>query len=108
MDKTLAGLFGAIGVLAVASPSQAASAAPIDVNAVMHATSYADLLTPIPNAVAVRQALDEQNSATPAAPELMTIQYFRHHHHHHHRYYRRRYHHHHHHHGVRIGPVVIR
>jgi hypothetical protein len=110
MDKGLAGLLGAIGALAVASPSHAATSAPVDLDEVMRANSYADLLKPIPNPVAVRQALDERNAAQPAAPDVMTVQYYRHHHHHHHhhRYYRRRHHHHHHHHGLRIGPLVIR
>ena len=64
----------------------------------MRFESYSDLLKPIPNALAVRDALAE-TQAKEAAPEVMTVQYYyRHHHHHHHRYYRRRYHHHHHHH----------
>ena len=115
MDKSLAGLLGAIGALAVASPSHAAISAPVDLDAAMRADSYADLLKPIPNALAVKQALDEQRAAEPGVPDLMTVQYYRHHHHHHHSYYRRRYHHHHHHRyhhhhhaGLRIGPLVIR
>ncbi len=108
MDKSLAGLLGVMGAFAVASPSHAMPAATVDVDGVMHADSYGDLLKPIPNALAVQKALLEQNSAQPAEPEILSVQYYRHHHHHHHRYYRRRYYHHHHHHGVRIGPVVIR
>jgi len=115
MDKSLAGLLGAIGALVVAHPSHEAMAAPIDLAAVMHAESYADLLKPVPNALAVRQALAEQALEQPEVPDVMTVQYYRHHHHHHHRYYRRRYHHHHHHHhhryyrsGLRVGPLVIR
>jgi hypothetical protein len=109
MDKSVIGLLGAISAFAVASPSYAISAATVDLDDVMHADSYADLLKPVPNAVAVRQALDERRSAQPPVPEIMTVQYYHHHHHHHHHhYYRPRHHHHHHHRGVRIGPVVIR
>jgi hypothetical protein len=112
MDKSLAGLIGAVGVMAAVSPSQAATNMAPSLDDVMHVNSYADLLKPIPNAVAMKQAFDEAQSSRPAEPEVLTIQYYHHHHHHHHhRYYRRYYHHHHHHHhhrGIRIGPVVIR
>ena len=89
MDKTLAGVLGAITVLA--AQAQAAPAAPPTLDAAMQASSYADLLRPIPNAAALLAA---EPDAEPAAT-VQTVQY--HHHHHHHRY-RRRYHHHHHHH----------
>ena len=110
MDKSVAGLLGAMGALAVASPSHAATNAGATLDSVMQVDSYADLLKPIPNALSLREAFAESQAATPAEPDLMTIQYYHHHHHHHHRYYRRPvyHHHHHHHHGVRIGPVVIR
>ena len=96
MNKTMTGLLGAVGALAAAGATQAAPA----VSTVMQASSYADLLKPIPNALAVQAVFAEQR-ATEAAPEATEVQYFyrhHHHHHHHHRYYRRRYHHHHHHH----------
>jgi hypothetical protein len=95
MAKMLAGLVGAVTVAAVGAPGHA--------DAAMQASSYADLLKPIPNAVEVLKALDAE-----AQPEAMVqeVQYYHHHHHHHHhRYYRRRYyhHHHHHHHHGRYG-----
>jgi hypothetical protein len=108
MDKSLASLIGAVGVMAVAAPSHAATNMAPALNEIMQVNSYADLLKPIPNAVAMKQAFDEAQSSRAAEPEVLTVQY---HHHHHHRYYRRRYYHHHHHHhhrGIRIGPVVIR
>ena len=113
MDKSIAGLIGAVGAMAAATPAMAATNAAPQLDEVMQVTSYADLLKPIPNAVAMKQAYDEAQAARPAEPEVMTIQYYHHHHHHHHyRYWRRRWHHHHHHHhhhhGVRIGPVIIR
>ncbi len=108
MDKNVAGVIGAVSVLAAVSPSQAAPAALAEA---MQVNSYADLLKPIPNALALRRAFDEGQAAKaeqPSAagdPEVMTIQYY---HHHHHRYYRRRFyhHHHHHHHHHRFIPFV--
>ena len=104
MDKGIVGLLGAAGAVAVAGGAQAASQ-PVSLEAAMRVESYADLLKPIPNALVLRQSLDEAQAANPAQPEVMTIQYY---HHHHHRYYRRRfYHHHHHHHYHRHGIGVI-
>ena len=110
MDKSLAGLIGAVGALAAIAPAQAATDTGAALNEAMQVNSYADLLKPIPNAVALRAAFAESQAQAEAAPELMQVQYYYHHHHHHHRYFHRRFyhHHHHHHHGVRIGPVVIR
>ncbi len=106
MDKSLAALIGAVGALAVAGPAHAATSAALQ--NVMQANSYADLLKPIPNALALRQALAEAPpTEQPAAaePEVMPVQYYRdRHHHHHHRYRRRHHHHHHHRHG--IGLII--
>ncbi len=92
MDKTVAGLIGAVAALS-AAPSQAASPAPQSIEAAMQAASYADLLKPIPNA---RQLLDSsQGEAGVQTVQLVVVQ--PHHHHYHHR--RHHYHHHHHHHS---------
>lgn len=117
MDKTVAGLIGAVTLLAAVDPAQAAMPAPAGLDAVMRAESYADLLKPIPDAVALLKESDEAGvkaELLPAASDgeatVQKAQYyyhhhhhgfyppFYHHHHHHHRYYRRYYHHHHHHH----------
>jgi hypothetical protein len=45
-SKTVAGLIGAVSLLAVADPAQAAMSAPTGLEAAMHAGSYADLLKP--------------------------------------------------------------
>jgi len=45
-SKTVAGLIGAVSLLAVADPAQAAMPAPTGLEAAMHAGSYADLLKP--------------------------------------------------------------
>jgi hypothetical protein len=91
MDKTVAGVLGALTVLA--TQAHAAPAQPPSFDAAMQVESYADLLRPIPNAVALLAVVPEPS------PTVQTVQYYdHHHHHHHHRYYRRRRYHHHHHH----------
>lgn len=112
MDKKIAGLLGAAAALGTFGSAQA-TPAPDDV---LKASSYAELLEPIPNASALLQAIDE--SAPPKADsnvQLAQFYYHHHHHHHHHAFYPRyryydydapvvvvpryrRYHHHHHHH----------
>ncbi|HXX03321.1 MAG TPA: hypothetical protein VEJ37_03230 [Xanthobacteraceae bacterium] len=92
MDKRIAGLLGAAAALTAvntapaATPAQEAGLAP--------ATSYRELLDPIPNAVAALKS-DEAQRTDSAAGGEMRLAYHHHHHHHHHR---RHYHHHHHHH----------
>jgi hypothetical protein len=113
MEKKIAGLLGAVAALSTLNAAQAApTPAPTDV---LQASSFADLLEPIPNAAALLKAVDEQGPAPKANENVQLAQYYYHHHHHHHhhgfyrRYYDegpavivvpryRRYHHHHHHH----------
>jgi hypothetical protein len=95
MDKKVAGLLGAAAALtamtavAHATPAQNTELAP--------ATSYRDLLDPIPNAVPMLKA-DDARLAERSAEQVaqISVQLGPHHHHHHH----------HHHHGVvvRLGP----
>jgi len=99
MDKNVAGLLAVASVLAV--PAHAATALPVDVASALRASSYADLLAPIPNAAAILKASAEATSAAPETTAegqspLMEARYWYHHHHHHH-HWRRRWHHHHHH-----------
>ena len=107
MDKKFAGLLGAVATLGSLTGVEAAPApAPTDI---LRANSYADLLEPIPNAVAHLRAVDESAHAKRA--ENVELAQFYHHHHHHHSFYRHhhhsyyprvvvtpRYRHHHHHH----------
>jgi hypothetical protein len=106
MDKKIAGLVGAISALAPVNAGQAR-----EVTEVLNARSYAELLQPIPNAVALLMAADAVNVARAKAeaeqdPNVKLAQYGYHHHHHHHRWYHHhhhhrwyhRHHHHHHHH----------
>ena len=111
MDKKIAGLLGAVATLGTFTAADAAPApAPTDI---LRANSFADLLEPIPNAVALLQAVEESAPA-PATENVQMAQYYYHHHHHHHSFYHhhhsyyprvivvpryRRYYHHHHHHS---------
>jgi hypothetical protein len=95
MDKKIAGLLGAAATLATVSGSQAA--VPTQANEPAAATSYRDLLNPVPDAVAALQA-DDWQLAEKRVGETQTAQivvrrryyyhHHHHHHHHHHRYYR--------------------
>jgi hypothetical protein len=110
MDKKIAGLLGAAVALGTLGTAQAAPApATTDVLA---ANSFADLLQPIPNAVALLQAVDESAPAASTDGNIQLAQYHHHHHHHHHglrriiprvlfgpRHRHHHHHHHHHHHG---------
>jgi len=113
MDKKIAGLLGAVAGLATMGAAQAATQPAANPSEALQASSYADLLAPIPNAAAVLRADDAARAEAPASGAMEGIQvvqayypyqpYYRHHHHHHHRYTRRYSHHHHHHHGVLVG-----
>ncbi|HEY1426644.1 MAG TPA: hypothetical protein VGF50_08235 [Caulobacteraceae bacterium] len=120
MDGKIATIAGAAALVvapAIAGATPAAASQP----AVPVAATYADLLSPIPNAVERLKIADMQAQTETAQPQLIQAQYYDHHHHHHHNHYRRysrrawylahgyywyggqwvlrpRYHHHHHHH----------
>jgi hypothetical protein len=98
MDKKIAGLLGAAAAFATVGGVQASTAPAQAPNDPLEARSYADLLTPIPNA---SEALIADNARLEAKPSkgVQLAQYYHHHHHHHHGYYRYYHHHHHHHHG---------
>jgi len=105
MDKNLVGLIGAVGALLAFAPAQASTAQSVADDAAMPAHSYADLLGPIPNAVALLRVSDAaaariaSGASFPESPEMiqeaqLTIklgghrrrrrQHHHHHHHHHH------------------------
>lgn len=109
MDKKIVGLLGAVSALASLNPAQAATSP--DPSEVLKASSFADLLQPIPNAMEKLQAVDETGSPPKVRMAQFFIEHHHHHHHHHHGYYRggpriivtpgyrdRGYYHHHHHH----------
>jgi hypothetical protein len=122
MEKKIAGLIGAVATLGALSPAHAASMASAPPMEVLRANSFADLLEPIPNAVALLRAVDEAGPTSSMDGNVQPAQFYHHHHHHHHHhaqfypgpryyyddgppvvvvrppYYPRYYHHHHHHH----------
>ena len=74
MEKKIAGLLGAMATLGAFSAAQAApmpTPAPSDI---LKANSFADLLDPIPNAVAVLQAVDESGPAASADENVQLAQ----------------------------------
>src|SRR5580693_1173373 len=101
MDRKIAGLMGAVSALATMTALEAARAQ--NVTEVLNARSYAELLQPIPNAVALLMAADAVNAARAKGeagqnPNVKLAQYYYgyEHHHHHHHHHHRWYHHHHH------------
>ncbi len=132
MDKKIAGLLGAVAGLAAMGSAQAAIDPAPGPSEAPQPSSYADLLAPIPDAVALLKADDAARAQQPAPETAEGVQLaqsyyyppysypyynYHHHHHHHHSYYRRYSHHHHHHHhhhhnnaffGIPgVGGVVI-
>jgi hypothetical protein len=91
MDKKLAGLLGAAAALTTMTGANAATPAPA-----LQATSYAELLNPVPNAVAQLIADDEARATRSRDGEVDVAQADHHHHHQH----RRRHKTHHHHHSI--------
>jgi hypothetical protein len=114
MDKKIAGLLGAVAAVSAMGGAQAAS---VDPAQALRAASYADLLNPVPNAVAL-QIADDNARLAKASDEMQVAQVEVRigHHHHHHRYHRRvivvpprrhRHHHHHHHSHYMAVPTAI-
>ena len=81
MDKKLAGLLGAAAALTTMTTAQASPAQPTELTP---ATSYSDLLSPVPNALALQKADDARLAKTPANEETrlaqVSIQLGHHHH----------------------------
>jgi hypothetical protein len=110
MNKVV-GLVGAISGLATLDGAQAASLDSPNTTGLTPARSYAELLEPIPNALAVLQAVDAaERSAQEVGTDAAVMQVQYHHHHHHNRWWRRHHHHHHnrwfrrhHHHSQYLG-----
>jgi len=83
MDKKIAGLLGAAAALTAVGAAHAAPTRTIEPPA---ATSYRDLLEPIPSAVELLKADDARLAQIGTAKEIQLVQYHHHHHHHHHGY----------------------
>jgi hypothetical protein len=106
MDKKLAGLLGAAAALTTMTAAQAAT--PEQKTEMTPATSYRDLLDPVPNALSALKADDAKRNEAPRTELAQVTVQVGHHHHHHHHHHRgvvvrlgpghHHYHHHHHHH----------
>ena len=122
MNTSKAGLFGVIAGLATMTAAGAAQAASHPGAALMPAASYAELLQPIPNALALLQAAPAAGLGQ--ADGIVRVQYYgnngnQHYHHayapppmqHHHQYYQRRNYHHaynnHHHHNDGGATLIV-
>ena len=82
MDKKIVGLLGAAAAFTAVGGAHAGTAV---VAEPLAATSYRDLLEPIPNAVALLKA-DDAARAQERPAQVQLAQYHHHHHHHHHHY----------------------
>ena len=113
MDKKIVGLLGAVAGLATVVSAEAATAPAANQAEALRASSYADLLAPIPNAVELVRADDaaQAQASQPASREGVqpvagfSVQFG-------YPYgyaypYRRYHHHHHHHHHIRVLSEVI-
>jgi hypothetical protein len=98
MDKKIVGLIAAVSGLGTIGAAQANTPA-VDVDRVMNAQSFSELLEPIANAAAILKADDEGRAAAPDTSNIQVAQWHHHHHHHyyHHHHHHHYYHHHHHH-----------
>jgi hypothetical protein len=102
MDKRISGLLGAVAALTALDAAQATAATGPEPAQALQAGSYADLLEPIPNALALLRADNDAHAKRAAEGNVQVAD--DHHHHHHHRVDRiiphvvvRHDHHHHHH-----------
>jgi hypothetical protein len=106
MDKKIAGVIGAISGLAALDTAAQATTPPTPTPDPMNARSYAELLDPIPNAVAALRAADaataRETQSDAVDGQTGNVQVAGYHHHHHNRWRSRWWHHHHHHHHHRV------
>jgi hypothetical protein len=92
MDKRIAALLGAAAAVATVGGAQATTQPSPNSSGVMHASSYADLLAPIPNAQRELQADDaaraQNTKGDVKLAETVVIKRGRRHHHHHHHHHK--------------------
>ncbi len=108
MDKKIVGAIGAIAGLATLDTAAQATPAAVPAQP-QGAKSFAELLDPIPNALAALRAADAAARVTAeqtAQAQAGEVQVAGYRHHHHHRYWRYHHHHHHHHRAVIVAPGI--
>ncbi len=86
------GLIGAVAALTIGS-MQIAAAQP-DPAEILQAQSFAELLRPIPNAMAALSAVEAQPAASGGGERMAQDYDYGYHHHHHHHHHHHYYHHH--------------
>ena len=91
MDKKIVGIVGAISGLASLDTAQAAAVAGPNAPGLLGARSYAELLDPIPNALALLWEVEAADAARARRASDPDVKLAAHHHHHHHRWYQGRY-----------------
>lgn len=110
MEKKTGFLLGAVAGLATMGAAHAATPPAPNPAEALHAASYAELLQPVSNAVALVQADDAARTQNPALTQVDYDRPYRaehhHHHHHHHQAYNNHHHHHHHHQSAVVVPGV--
>ncbi len=107
MEKKTAGLVGALAGLATIGAAQAAPHPAPTAEQVMRVSSYAELLTPIPNAAELLRQAPVQAQPVQYDQDQGYDDHHHHHHHHHHHYYPPPHHHHHHHHHHGGVTIVV-
>jgi hypothetical protein len=100
VDQKIVGIVGAVAGLAALDATQGAATAAPNPQGFSNAKSYAELLDPIPNALALLRESDVAAASAPQDQKENGVELAYYHHHHHHHWWRR-YHHHHHHHWWR-------
>jgi|SRR5579863_5345662 hypothetical protein len=100
MDKSLIGLIAAIGVATPFAGAHATAVTSEDAARALRVSSVAELLDPVPNSIAVLDALDSNPQQEAAkADKGVQLAYHHHHHHYYHHHHHHMYWHHHHHHN---------
>jgi hypothetical protein len=88
MQSKLIGAVGVLSAFVTFDVSRAAIPGASDVSEFLKPQSFAELLAPVPDALALLKAVDEAQSAKREAnPQVAQYYYHHHHHHHHHHHY---------------------
>ena len=76
MDKKIAGIIGAVATLGACNIAEAATVTAPGQTDVLQANSYGDLLEPIPDALAILQAIDAAPSRPSAEGNVQVAQFY--------------------------------
>ena len=87
MQSKLVGAVGVLSAFVTFDVSRAATPGASDVSEFLKPQSFAELLDPVPNALALLKEVDEAQAAQRKANPQVAQYYYHHHHHHHHHHY---------------------